>query len=167
MADVTIGIDPGKTGAVAIRWPDDKWSIYDCPTVKIKSGKSTKEFCDPQGMAELLDLPPLIEGGIHAYIEKVGPMPGQGVTSMFRFGEGFGMWQGILAALKIPHTMVTPQRWKKETMQGMGKDKDASRIRARQLFPELCPQLNLKKHHGRADAILIAEYGRRHGRVLR
>lgn len=99
---------------------------------------------------------------VHAFIEKVGAMPGQGVTSMFSFGYGFGVWMGILAALKIPHTLVTPQAWKKEMFAGYDKDTD-SRVIARRLFPVQTEEsLSRKKDHGRADALLIAEYGRRH-----
>ena len=79
---------------------------------------------------------------------------------MFNFGKGFGLWLGILAGLGIPHTLVTPQAWKKEMMQGMG-DKDAARIRAQELFPHCVDSLSRKKDIGRADALLIAEYGRR------
>jgi hypothetical protein len=79
---------------------------------------------------------------------------------MFGFGKGYGMWIGIVAALEIPYTLVTPQAWKKELMQGI-KDKDAGRLRAMQLFPAYNEWLVRKRDIGRADALLIAEYGRR------
>ena len=94
-------------------------------------------------------------------IEKIHSMPGQGVASMFSMGEGFGIWQGILQAFFMPTTFITPQAWKKALMAGMPKEKDASRIRAIQLFPSVAEELKLKKHHGRADALLIAEFLRR------
>lgn len=162
---VTIGIDPGQTGAIAVCIEGD-WAVFDCPVLtvettnrKTKSGKSVKNTPDPAGMAALLEK--CNYEGAHAYIEKVGAAPGQGVTSMFNFGKGYGMWLGILAALKIPYTLVTPQAWKKAMMAGMAKEKAASIVRATQLFPEMADRLTLKKHDGRAEALLIAEYGRR------
>ena len=88
-------------------------------------------------------------------------MPKQGVSSSFCFGEGKGMWEGILAALNIPVELVSPQRWKKEIMADQGKDKSAARFKAMALFPSLADQLKLVKHDGRAEALLLAEYGRR------
>jgi crossover junction endodeoxyribonuclease RuvC len=152
---VIIGIDPGQTGAVAIIG-DDRCYVLDTPTETVKKGKGTKTEYLPAEMAQMLS------GfkNVHCYIEKVGAMPGQGVTSMFNFGKGFGLWLGILAAHGIPYTLVTPQAWKKEIMQGIS-DKDAARGRAQQLFPQVSSQLSRKKDIGRADALLIAEYGRR------
>jgi len=92
-------------------------------------------------------------------LEKVHAMPGQGVTSMFSFGEGYGVWQGILAGLQIPFDLVAPQTWKKHTMRDCSKEKGASMVKALQLYPQA--DIRLKKHHGRADALLIAEYLRR------
>lgn len=97
-------------------------------------------------------------------IEKVGAMPKQGVTSVFTFGYGFGVWIGVLAALEIPYQLVTPQSWKKLLMSGEPKEKDASRIVARRMWPDQTEEsLSRKKDHGRADAALLAEYGRRIG----
>jgi len=157
---IIVGIDPGLTGAVAILSPHGQLdvAVYDCPITQVVKGKSKKNEYLPYAMAELLaGLPP---DSTHVYIEKVGAMPGQGVTSMFNFGKGFGLWIGIIAALKLPVTFVTPQAWKKELMAGM-RDKDAARIRAMELFPDMSEQLKRKKDIGRADALLIAEYGRR------
>lgn len=153
-----IGIDPGITGAVAFINAGGV-TATDTPSHEVKSGKKTKQDYLPAQMAGIL-APFSGKPGVHCFIEKVGAMPGQGVTSMFNFGKGFGLWLGILSALKIPFTLVTPQVWKKEIMQGMG-DKDAARIRAQQLFPAKVQELSRKKDIGRADAILIAEYGRR------
>ncbi|MFW6248205.1 MAG: hypothetical protein ACOC4J_00375 [Bacteroidota bacterium] len=95
----------------------------------------------------------------HAYIEKQTAMPGQGVVSMMSIGMGFGLWLGILAAYRIPYTIITPQSWKKEMMAGMGKEKAASCYRAQQLYPDLeffTPRG--RALDGRGDAVLIAEY---------
>ena len=149
------GIDPGQTGAIAFIYPNGKVEIHDTPIEKVKKGKRIKTEYLPGNMSDLLK-------GLeinHVYIESVHAMPGQGVTSMFNFGKGFGIWIGILAALKIPYTLIPPQAWKKHLMQGM-KDKDAARIRAQQLYPSVTKELSRKKDVGRADALLIAEYGR-------
>ncbi|MGL4498487.1 MAG: hypothetical protein ACRCU2_05435 [Planktothrix sp.] len=92
-------------------------------------------------------------------IENVHAMPGQGVTSMFSFGMGYGIWLGIIAALSIPVEFVTPQTWKKH--YSLGSDKESSRVTALQLFPSQSENLKLKKHHGRAEALLLAEFLRR------
>ncbi len=164
-----IGIDPGITGAVArlnVGGPL-RITVHDTPfeTAKGKKNKKTgkyniKKIYLPSAMSALLSWLQKSDSDIHAYIEKVASMPGQGVVSMFNFGMGYGIWIGILAALKIPYTMVTPQAWKKVLMQGI-KDKDAARGRACQLFPMMANELNYKKDIGRADSLLIAEYGRR------
>lgn len=157
--NIIIGIDPGQTGAVAFINPH-KTMVYDTPTEMVKKGKTNKTEYLPSAMADIVRT--LLVQGVnpHCYIEKVGAMPGQGVTSMFGFGKGFGLWLGILAALKVPYTLVTPQAWKKEIMQGVS-DKDAARGVAMRLFPDKSSELSRKKDIGRADALLIAEYGRR------
>lgn len=147
-----IGIDPGKTGAVAFL-PEQR--VEDIPTTT-SSGKN--EYL-PRMMAEMLigyqgDKTLVV-------IEKQQAWPQQGRTSIFSTGVGYGIWLGILAALKIPTEIVTPQRWQKEMLQGRRADKELSRIRAQELFPSLMHRLEFKKDEGRAEALLIAEYGRR------
>lgn len=166
---IIVGIDPGITGAVAVISTGGGFPhLYDTPVeLQQKAGGKNKTEYLPTQMAELLrnsfkmfDGPKLCAADVHVFIEQVSAMPGQGVTSMFGFGKGFGLWLGIVAALQMPYTLVTPQRWKKEIMVGI-KDKDAARGRAQQLFPRVADQLGRKKDIGRADALLIAEYGRR------
>lgn len=157
-----LGIDPGASGAVALINGDAPATFWDTPVVHIKSGKKTKTEMDAAAAAALLSNIGRDYGdSVFVTIEKVNSMPGQGVASMFSFGKNFGTWLGILAALKIPHQQVSPVSWKKSMMPDMGKNKDASRVKAMQLFPISQRDLYLKKHHGRADALLIAEYGRR------
>ena len=162
---ITVGIDPGKTGAVSI-YAHNMWSVSDCPTCAVerkssaKAGKSVRNVPDAALMSELLR-PLVFEDEVHVYIERVGVMPREGAVGAFSFGRGYGIWLGILAALRLPHTLVTPQSWKK-AMVGTGKSKDESRQRALALFPYLAKDLGLKKHDGRADALLIGEYGRVH-----
>lgn len=148
-----VGIDPGLTGAVAIRWNDGHITLADTPTICVKG---TKLEYLPSEMAEILC--GLDGDTTHIFLEQVHSMPKQGVASTFTFGKGFGIWIGIIAALKLPVSHITPQRWKKVMMDGMA-DKDAARIRAQQIYPALMPMLKLKKHIGRADALLIMEYG--------
>jgi crossover junction endodeoxyribonuclease RuvC len=96
-----------------------------------------------------------------ASIEQVHAMPGEGAVGAFSFGTGYGIWLGLLAALQVPHQFVTPQAWKKLMLAGGAKEKDAARLKAMQLYPCVADRLTLKKHHGRADALLIAEWARR------
>lgn len=164
------GIDPGLDGCLCLILPDGKVEFRDVPTFTIKSGKKQKRKYNIPAMAELLA--PLQKrfqrvdsSGFEVLValELVHAMPGQGVTSMFSMGHGLGIWEGLLAAFRIPFQFVTPQRWKKLLMDGQGQDKDASRQIAMRLFPAQADRLNLKKHHNRADALLLAEYLRRTG----
>ncbi len=98
---------------------------------------------------------------LHAYIERAQAMPKQGVTSMFNYGKGFGLWLGLLIGIGLPYTLVSPRRWKAAMLSDMPKDKGASILRAKQLFPQCASQLQLVKHHNRAEAPLIAAYGQR------
>ena len=157
---IYVGIDPGLSGAVAVINEDFVINLYDCPTLKV--GKKNEP--DTLGMSRILERVAFTRAGLVVGIERVHSMPDQGVASTFKFGMGFGVWLGILASLKLSHELITPQAWKKVMMSGMPKEKDASRQRALQLFPASADDLRLKKHHGRADALLIAEYMRRtHG----
>ena len=103
----------------------------------------------------------------HVCLEKVNAMPGQGVTSQFSLGEGYGIWKGIIGSVaydpfsKVSLTLVHPATWKKELMKGMGKEKDASVVRVLQLYPHTAHYFTKKKDHDRADALLLAEYIRR------
>lgn len=180
------GIDPGNTGALALIFEDGRIALHDAPTAKVQvSKKSSRTVLVPQAMATLLDhaLQESREGedligsfggeelyasGLHVYVEKVNAMPKQSPNSMFTFGMGYGLWLGVLAALSIPYTLVTPQRWKKEQMAGMGKEKEAACVRGAQLFPSISDQLSRPKRgggiiylDGRGDALLIADLCRK------
>lgn len=147
---VIIGIDPGCSGAVAVLDCDGQYINHLLmPVMKVGSGNRVN------GAALAAFLRDHIKLGAHAYLERVGAMPGQGVTSMFTFGHAAGVAEGILQGLSIPYTLVTPQSWKK-TAGLIGKDKDAARTRAIQLYPDL-RVLDLKgKGQAVADALLIA-----------
>lgn len=143
-----IGIDPGCSGAIAVL---DKNGAHKAhilmPTMKVGKGNRVNGAALAAFLREHVEC--------HAYLEKVGAMPGQGVTSTFTFGHAAGVVEGILQGLGIPYTLITPQSWKKAAGL-IGKDKDAARTRAIQLYPEL-RVLDLKgKGQAVADAILIA-----------
>ncbi len=145
-----IGIDPGLSGAIALFDSDFGPIVEDMPTMgKIVDGGNIANFFTGRDY----------KGRCHAFIEDVHSMPKQGVSSSFCFGRSFGTVIGVLAALEIPITFVSPQRWKK--LFGLNKDKAASRRRAIELFPALAGDLKRVKDDGRAEALLIAEYGRR------
>lgn len=95
------------------------------------------------------------------YIERVHSMPKQGVASSFNFGMGYGLWQGIVAGLGWSMELVTPQQWMKVMMAGQLRGKDPARARAQELWPHAMYYFERVKDHGRADAALIAEFGRR------
>lgn len=142
-----IGIDPGKSGAMAAISRD---------------GSVVFDFEDPQGIAFLR----LNRHEVAlAALEKVSAMPKQGVASSFNFGANFGIWQGRLEALAIPFVFVTPQKWQKTVFDSArkGDRKAMSLDLARRLFPAMAEELKRKKDDGRADALLIAEYARRLG----
>lgn len=149
-----LGVDPGASGAlVIIDTTTNTLTVIDMPTVEIKRGTRMVRQVSAQHVADAL-----CEAKIdHAFVEKVGAMPGQGVSSMFAFGRAAGVVEGVLAALRIPTTYVTPQEWQKN-MRVIG-GKDGSRNRASQLWPNQSQLFGRKKDDGRADAALIAGYG--------
>jgi len=161
-----IGLDPGVTGAIARLYEPVGGGlvaqVWDTPTGK--DGKRTI-FLPAEMRALLADA--VGDKVTTVFIESVHSMPKQGVSSSFGFGVGYGMWIGLVAGLGLPYELVTPQRWQSVMMAGLPKEpdkkkrKDASRARAQQLFPSLVSQLNRVKDDGRAEALLIASYGRR------
>lgn len=160
MTSCWIGVDPGLDGALALL--DEAGAILrleDMPTSG--AGKGKREI-DCAGLAGFLRLAAGIRGGStipFALIEAVHSMPKQGVASSFKFGFTTGAVHGALAAVGIPYMTVTPQRWQKLMLDGHGKgDKNASLLVARRRWPEA--DLARVRDHGRAEAALIAEYGR-------
>jgi crossover junction endodeoxyribonuclease RuvC len=148
-----IGVDPGLSGAVAgVDHAGAFVGVHDTPTLTLRVARGTRHDYDVPGMCALLG--PYVGAGLHVVIEESQPMPGQGVRSMFTCGFGYGLWCGILAALQVPYTPIRPAVWKKHF--GLSKDKEASRLRAQQLFP--AADLRRKKDHGRAEALLLAHW---------
>ena len=149
-----IGVDPGLSGALAVLDPAGAFvAVHDTPTLTLRVARGRRADYDLPGMAALLGL--YAAPGVHVLIEEAQAMPGQGVRSMFTTGYGFGVWLGVLAALRMPYTRVRPGVWKKAC--SLGKDKEAARLRAQQLFP--AANLRRKRDHGRAEALLLGWYG--------
>ena len=151
---IIMGIDPGLSGAIAIYdTATGELMIEDMPTVEVTRNGRAKREISAQLLAEA------IAAGYAkaAFLERVGAMPGQGVSSTFSFGRSVGMLEGILAALDIPTTIVPPTTWQRKVNVRGGKD--GSRERAMQLFPKYASLFSRKKDDGRADAALIAYYG--------
>lgn len=154
---IYIGIDPGLTGAVAhINGFDGGADVFDTPSFRVKSGTKTRGEFDRQTMVALLRV--YEDEACHAVIESGIAMPGQSSFSVANIFEGIGVWKGILATLGIPFEVVQAALWKRQ-FGLIGKDKNASILRAKELFPTA--NIHLKKHHGRAEALLLAEYLRR------
>lgn len=146
-----VGIDPGRSGAlVLIKSMGGYIDHLNMPTIKV----GTKSRVNGAAVAAWLRKCDVD----HAYLEQVGAMPGQGTASMFTFGHAAGVVEGVLQGLSIPYTLVTPQAWKKSAGL-IGSDKDASRSRAIQLFPELRALDAKAKGQAIADALLIARHG--------
>ncbi len=153
-----LGIDPGLDGCVAVI-ENNELDFYDTPTLK---GAGTRRMIDVAACAVMLRDLRTEYGTLTAGVERVGSMPGMGNVSAFSFGFGFGVWIGILAALEIPYTLVSPVTWKRAMCPNEAKNKDASRVVARRLWPVQTEEyLSRKKDHNRADAALLAEYLRR------
>jgi crossover junction endodeoxyribonuclease RuvC len=145
-----IGIDPGISGAIAVFEDGKLVNVIDMPTLEVDSGKTKKRHISAVSLCNYLT----VFSNAHVVIEKVGAMPGQGVTSMFNFGRSAGIIEGVVVGLKIPHTYVTPATWTKAVGRAAGKD--ASRMRAMELFPAKADLFKRAKDDGRADACLIA-----------
>lgn len=148
------GIDPGLHGAVAIVAGGEVILLADLPTVQFSSAR-IKHRVDGAGLAALLQ-PFKVDMAI---VEKVAARPGEAASGAFSFGYTSGVIAGVLGALRVPVTTVQPAVWKKAL--GLGQDKDLSRARALELFPGVADRLVRKKDHDRAEALLLAEWGRR------
>ena len=154
-----IGVDPGFTGALCLfSVVDDDPAIHfeDMPLMSSKSGKNLLNI--PRLAAIIRGF--LQRGPACAYIEQVGSMPKQGVSSTFRFGESYGAVQGVLGALGVPTYYITPQCWKKP-LGLIGAEKDFARTLAIHAYPSCSDALARKLDIGRADALLIAAHGYR------
>lgn len=151
-----IGIDPGLSGALALlTWNDELIDVIDMPVMQVPFRNKVRREVAAKTLAEVLWKWATIDDNPVACIETVHAMPGQGVTSMFNFGQSYGTVLGVLAACKVPVYQVTPQEWKKE--YGLiGEDKERSVLIAKAMLGGKDGWHTKQSHHGRADAILIA-----------
>lgn len=150
---IVIGIDPGFTGAIA--WlQGGELAVFDMP---VMPGQKGKTLLNHHGLLELLRRPEGSEEPVTVWLEQVGARPGQGVSSMFRFGQQLGALEMAVAACGHRLRYVTPARWKKHF--GLTADKGAARGVAMQRFPEAADRFVRAKDDGRAEAALIALYG--------
>ena len=152
-----IGIDPGISGAICFFENGEVKDVIDMPTMS--EGKKNKRqvngrqiFNEISNRINSYDLK-----DINVVVEQVSAMPGQGVTSMFNFGQSFGVIKGICSALNLPIYFVRPTKWKKY-FNLIKTNKDASRTKAIEAYPEISGKLSRKKDSNKADAILIARY---------
>ena len=152
---IIIGIDPGVSGAISILKNKKVIEIYDMPTMI--DGKKNKRQVNGAQVANIFKERLDIDEEIVVVVEHVNAMPGQGVTSMFNFGQSFGVIKGICSALSLPIYFVRPTKWKKH-FNLIKTNKDASRTKVIQVYPEISSKLSRKKDSNKADAILIARY---------
>jgi len=154
---LVIGIDPGISGSICFFQDGKINDVVEMPTM-IEGKKNKKQVNGSQIFNEISYRTKKIDKkDIKVVIEQVSAMPGQGVTSMFNFGQSFGILKGICSAMQLPMYFVRPAKWKKY-FNLLNLEKDASRARAIEIFPYFSSQLSRKKDSNKADAILIASF---------
>ena len=152
-----IGIDPGITGSICFFQDGKIIDVIEMPNMP-EGKKNKKQVNGSQIYNEILEkTKKLDKKDIKVVIEQVSAMPGQGVTSMFNFGQSYGILKGICSAMQLPMYFVRPAKWKKY-FNLINSEKDASRTRAIEIFPYFSGQLSRKKDSNKADAILIASF---------
>ena len=152
-----IGIDPGISGSICFFQDGKILDVIDMPTMT-EGKKNKRQVNGAQIYNEIYRRVKKIENqNIRVVIEQVSAMPGQGVTSMFNFGQSFGILKGICSAMQLPMYFIRPTKWKKY-FNLLNSEKDASRTRAIEIFPYFSSNLSKKKDTNKADAILIASF---------
>ena len=152
-----IGIDPGISGSICFLEDGIIKDVLEMPTMT-EGKKNKKQINGSQIYNEIsFRIKKYEKKNIKVVIEQVSAMPGQGVTSMFNFGQSFGILKGICSAMQLPIYFVRPAKWKKY-FNLINSEKDASRTRAIEIFPYFSSNLSKKKDSNKADAILIASY---------
>ena len=149
------GIDPGVSGAICVLKEGKILEVYEMPTMI--DGKKNKRQVNGAEVTNIFlkDLNNKYKAKV--VVEHVTAMPGQGVTSMFNFGQSFGVLKGICAALKLPIYFVRPVKWKKH-FNLIKTNKEASRTKVIEIFPYISSKISRKKDSNKADSILIAKY---------
>ena len=152
-----IGIDPGITGAICFFQDGKIIDVVEMPNMP-EGKKNKRQVNGAQVFNEIfIRTKNIKKEDIKVIIEQVSAMPGQGVTSMFNFGQSFGILKGICSAMQLPMYFVRPAKWKKY-FNLINSEKDASRTKAIEVFPYFSGQLSKKKDSNKADAILIASF---------
>ena len=148
MNKLTIGVDPGKSGAIAAIYPDGGVEAWKMPETERDTSDIFEELINKA----------LLEGWVvELYLEKVHAMPGQGVTSVFSFGKNYGFLRGLIVSHKIPLIDVTPQKWQKALGVTKSETKTKHKNKLKGMAQQLYPQLKITL--ATADALLIANYG--------
>ena len=150
-----IGIDPGLSGGIAVLENNKVLNIFDMPVMS--EGKKNKRQLNSAQLVSLIKANIKSNEEVAVVVEQVNAMPGQGVTSMFNFGQTFGAIKGVCAALGLPIFFVRPSKWKKH-FELINSSKDSSRTKAIEMYPTLSSQLAKKKDVNKSDAILIARF---------
>ena len=152
-----IGIDPGISGSICFFEDGKIIDVIEMPTMT-DGKKNKRQVNGAQIYNEILKIINKIEKqNVRVVIEQVSAMPGQGVTSMFNFGQSFGILKGICSAMQLPMYFIRPAKWKKY-FNLINSEKDASRTRAIEIFPYFSNELAKKKDTNKAEAILIASF---------
>ena len=152
-----IGIDPGISGSICFFQDGVIKDVVEMP-IMIEGKKNKKQVNGSQIFNEISEkIKNMDKKNIKVVIEHVTAMPGQGVTSMFNFGQSFGILKGICSAMQLSVYFVRPAKWKKY-FNLINSEKDASRTRAIEIFPYYSSHLSRKKDSNKADAILIASF---------
>ena len=151
-----IGIDPGISGSICFFRDGKIIDVIEMP-IMTDGKKNKRQVNGSQIYNEILKRVSNSEKDVRVVIEQVSAMPGQGVTSMFNFGQSFGILKGICSAMQLPMFFIRPAKWKKY-FNLINSQKDASRTRAIEIFPYFSTQLSKKKDSNKADAILIASF---------
>lgn len=158
-----IGIDPDVSGALAVLIDDGSClsaQVFDTPHLQVSVGKRVRKRLDARSIVQLLHSLGVPEGTV-AYLEQSTPFPKDGKQGWWSGGFGYGLWIGILVASGFSVVPVPSLLWKNQfELCGSSSSKDDSRKLASELFPSLSSQLKRKKDHGRAEALLIAAYGK-------
>ena len=152
---IIFGVDPGVSGAICVLKEGKILEVYEMPTMI--DGKKNKRQVNGAEVANIFLKELHNEDKAKVVVEHVTAMPGQGVTSMFNFGQSFGVLKGICAALKLPIYFVRPVKWKKH-FNLIKTNKDASRTKVIEIFPYISSKISRKKDSNKADSILIAKY---------
>ena len=152
---IVVGIDPGLSGAIAILENNKVLNIFDMPVMA--EGKKNKRQLNSAQLVRIIKDSTKPDDEIAVVVEQVNAMPGQGVTSMFNFGQTFGAIKGVCAALELPIFFVRPSKWKKH-FELINSSKDSSRTKAIEMYPLLSKDLAKKKEFNKIDAILIERF---------